>query len=651
MGSYYFDLVALEILDYSTKISFNFGITFISKEILLGALFTNPASPIFRDLVKRGLTPEEISARISDYLSVSLERVFIETPTVFTLNMSNPTVNITEEEHIENEDSAESSTTYSINVENSLLELFDHANLIAEKLYNTTAISLPILIHAVTEKYTEDYEEVTDVVLNNSTPKGYQQRQVPEKVQSEYDYIYLPRELASFLTVLNNNFSPEEETCRICGREEESKKLLRILLKKTKRNAILLGEPGVGKSALIERLAWMIVTGNCPESFKDSVIISLDVNAIIAGTRYRGTAEKRFMNLIDFLETNPNYILFIDEIHLLLGAGSCREGELDLANALKPILARGSTQVIGATTTGEYEQYFSRDKALKRRFEPVMIKEPRSHEVYPMIKNQIKALEDYHNTTISKDLIDFVMLNAACFNYETRNPDRTLDLLDKSMVSAELNNHRRVTKRDILENFSFNKKQFNKMSLKRQKATAFHEAGHYIVRHFSPELSNKKTLAISIMPATDYLGVNVIEVDPDETVSDSRDYFIQEIAVLLAGRIAEKMYTSDLSAGASSDLKKATLLATKMVTEYAFEIDLTGDRVFPSDKESQFLIDTELKSEINSCINQILDEANEYATELLSQKREYLEVLVDALMAKQILSEADINKLFAEKAK
>ena len=125
--------------------------------------------------------------------------------------------------------------------------------------------------------------------------------------------------------------------------------------------------------------------------------MSLDVNAIVAGTQYRGTAEERFRQLIQFLERNPRCILFVDEIHLLLGAGACRDGDLDLANALKPMLARGETRVIGATTEDEYKKYFSRDSALKRRFEPIEVREPRADEVYDMIKNQIKLLEETSN--------------------------------------------------------------------------------------------------------------------------------------------------------------------------------------------------------------------------------------------------------------
>lgn len=222
--------------------------------------------------------------------------------------------------------------------------------------------------------------------------------------------------------------------------------MVQILLKANKRNVILVGEPGVGKTALVEKLAWQIVTGNCVDDLKDCIIVSLDVNALIAGTKYRGMAEERFTILINFLESNPKCILFIDEVHLLLGAGSCADSSLDLANALKPLLARGTTRVIGATTSAEYEKYFSTDGALKRRFEKLYVKEPSSNEVLPMIRNQVKYLQDYHGVSISTHMLNYIMLNAACFNFETCNPDRTLDLVDKAMVSAKIDGKKKVQK-------------------------------------------------------------------------------------------------------------------------------------------------------------------------------------------------------------
>lgn len=301
--------------------------------------------------------------------------------------------------------------------------------------------------------------------------------------------------------------------------------------------------------------------------------------------------------------------------------------------------------MIGATTFDEYEKYFSKDAALKRRFEKIVVNEPHIDELYDMIQNQIFRLENYHNTTISKELVDFAVLNASCFNFETKNPDRTLDLIDRSMAGAELKGKSFVEKEDILENFAIRRKQFKMMSDAKKKATAYHEAGHYIVQKFSPEIEQYKTLAVSIMPAEDYLGINVFEVDENATPSTDRDAYIQLIARALGGRIAEKMFTSKLSSGASSDLMKATRIAKDMITRYGLDEDFTENRVYL--RESQNPMYTEsLIEKINTEIDKIIDEAKIYATELLKDHKTELLILVDALMEKGILSKADLDTIF-----
>lgn len=462
---------------------------------------------------------------------------------------------------------------------------------------------------------------------------------------SEIDLI--PEELSHCLVNISETID-ENSTCRILGRDKEVNALEKILLKATKRNAVLVGEPGIGKSAIMEKLAWKIKTGNCPEQFKNMTVVSLDVNSIIAGTMYRGQAEERFSYLVQFLNNHQNVILFIDEIHLLLGAGSTIDSGLDLANALKPILARSQTRVVGATTLEEYEKFFSRDGALKRRFEKIIVKEPTTEEVYPMIKNQIAYLEEVHKVKISKDVVDFVILNASCFNYETKNPDRTLDLIDRSMATANLEGKDEVTKESVLSVFNVNIEKFKNMSDFHKKSTAYHEVGHYLLIKYSKELIDRKVLAISIMPAEGYLGVTVWEKNEENFGSANREYYIQQMAVSLAGRIAEKRFTGTISAGACSDLEKATKTARNLVTRFGMAQTLSQNRVYIQEQDTPMYND-EMITLINSEIDKILEEAYKYAEKCIEDHVEELELLVSELLVKGILSSDDLKKSLKSK--
>lgn len=638
-AKYSFENSALQTLELARRISEYVNLNFIPRAIFFTSLFISPSSPMYKYLLDKYVTESEITELTEDEIIDVVKKEIMKK----ALNYIQKSV-VSKKYDLA---TLRFDNSISYTLESATFTLFNKAVEIASESYGKNTIAVTDLIAAFSEIFCEDYMEIMLTFDSTFTLSKPLLPNVSNNKLNNPSPFVLPANLSSFLTVLNNDFSPDEKECLICGRDEETKALIRILMKRTKRNAILIGEPGVGKSAIVEKFTWMIVTGNCPDFFKDCIVLSLDVNAIVAGTMYRGTAEQRFMELISFLKNHPKCILFIDEVHLLLGAGACRDGDLDLANALKPMLARGDTLVIGATTSHEYKEYFSKDGALKRRFERVFVNEPRVFEIYPMIKNQIKKLEESHETTISKKLVDFVILNASCYNFETKNPDRTLDLLDKCMVCAQIENRHVVTKQDVLDNFSINKRKFDKLPNKIKKSTAFHEAGHYIVHKFAEELSEYVVLAVSIIPAEDYLGVNVLEIDPDVTPSRSRTYFIQRLGSLLAGRAAEKMYSNELTAGASSDLAKATRIAKDLVTRYGLDEEFTQDRVYLRESDNTMYND-ELISLINKRVDIILKEAREYVEKLLLEKKDYLEILVDALMEDGILSAPEIDKIFEE---
>lgn len=385
----------------------------------------------------------------------------------------------------------------------------------------------------------------------------------------------------------------------------------------------------------------------CPDSLKNNTVIQLNVNSSIAGTTYRGMAEERFKLLIEYLEKHENVILFIDEIHMAIGAGEVSsKGENDMSNALKPFLASSKAKVIGATTEEEYDKIISRDSAFKRRFKKVIVKEPKSKEVYPMLKNAIKAHEKFHGVTISKEMVEYAVLISACFNNTTRNPDRTNDLIDTSMVIAKEKGLKEVTRECILENFDINFEKYEKMDINAKKSTAYHEAGHYLVWKLSSDiLKNQKGIAISIMPAEGNLGVTVYDDLSDEvTICPNHEYFIASLASTLGGRIAEELYTSDINSGASADLEYANKKAYDIVCNYAMT---SKDHYSTYIEENNYhMLNEKTIDTINQEKAELLKEAYAFAKNLLTSNKDLLEKLVNVLLEKGILDENDLNEIF-----
>ena len=215
------------------------------------------------------------------------------------------------------------------------------------------------------------------------------------------------------------------------GREEEVERLIQILSRRSKNNPCLIGEPGVGKTAVVEGLANMIATGQVPVHLKSKRIISLDLAGMLAGAKYRGEFEERFKNILTEIGQNPDNILFIDEIHTIVGAGAA-EGAIDAANIIKPALARGEMQVIGATTVSEYRRYIEKDAALERRFQPIMVQQPTKAESVLILMGLRDKYEAHHRIKISDEAIrSAVELSVRCLP-DRFLPDKALDLLDEA---------------------------------------------------------------------------------------------------------------------------------------------------------------------------------------------------------------------------
>lgn len=224
----------------------------------------------------------------------------------------------------------------------------------------------------------------------------------------------------------------------VVGRETEIRRVITILNRRTKNNAVLIGEPGVGKTAIVEGLAQKIVSEEVPDSLIDKRIVTLDLAGMIAGTKYRGEFEDRLKKVISELENNKSVIVFIDELHLIVGAGAA-EGSMDAGNILKPSLARGKIQMIGATTTDEYTRHIEKDAALERRFQPVQVPETTNAETLAILKGLRSRYEEYHGVTVDDEVLTDTVMLAKRYINDRYMPDKAIDLLDETSAHLRVN--------------------------------------------------------------------------------------------------------------------------------------------------------------------------------------------------------------------
>ena len=244
----------------------------------------------------------------------------------------------------------------------------------------------------------------------------------------------------------------------VIGRDKEIQRVIQILSRRTKNNPCLIGEPGVGKTAIAEELAEKIVAGDVPETLKNKRVVSIDISGMVAGAKYRGDFEERIKKSLNEVKKAGDVILFIDEIHTIVGAGSA-EGAVDAANILKPLLARGEVQVVGATTTNEYRKYIEKDAALERRFSPVMVEEPSKEDTIKILKGIRDKYEAHHNIKISDEAIEAAVEYSTKFVNDRYLPDKAIDLMDEASSKLKM---KKYTKPETLKKLEDEIEKINK---------------------------------------------------------------------------------------------------------------------------------------------------------------------------------------------
>lgn len=305
----------------------------------------------------------------------------------------------------------------SIGTEHLLIALLREKDCIALRLLNTLGVSIPKI-------YSELFASMG---MDVARAKEYLESQKETERDSALE------SYAMDLTAL----AAEGKLDPVIGRNEEIQRVIQILSRRTKNNPCLIGEPGVGKTAVVEGLAARIAEGDVPDSIRDKRVMTLDLSGMVAGSKYRGEFEERIKRLIVEVKRDGQVLLFIDEIHTIIGAGGA-EGALDASNILKPSLARGEIQVIGATTIEEYRKYIEKDAALERRFQPVMTNEPSEAEAIAILEGLRSAYENHHQVTITDEAIETAVKMSIRYINDRFLPDKAIDLIDEASAKVKL---------------------------------------------------------------------------------------------------------------------------------------------------------------------------------------------------------------------
>jgi len=400
------------VLNLSLQIASEMGHTYIGSEHLLLALLAEDDSVAAHFLTESGADAEKLRNEIIRISGTGSKTA------LSAASMTPRTKSIIEASLYEAQRNGQSV----IGTEHLLMALLNERDCVAVRILEQTEVSVGDLRNALVAHLGASPEDGGET---SGSKYGEKARGRGEK--SGLDATPTLKSFGRDLTDLAKNGKIDP----IIGRDNETERVIQILSRRTKNNPCLIGEPGVGKTAVVEGLAQRIVQGNVPENLRQKTIVTLDIASMIAGAKYRGEFEDRFKKVMEEVRSHPEIILFIDEIHTIIGAGAA-EGAVDAANIIKPALARGEMQVIGATTISEYRKHIEKDAALERRFQSVVVGEPSRDETVLILRGLREKYEAHHKLKIADDAIDAAVTLSTRYIADRFLPDKAIDLVDEA---------------------------------------------------------------------------------------------------------------------------------------------------------------------------------------------------------------------------
>lgn len=402
-----FDDKSQNVIRLAGEIASEMGYNYVGSEHILAAIAKEGTSAVAQALDEQGITADEICEKITEYTTPDSAGA-----PAGNLPFTPRCRTILEISHTESRRNG----AMTIAPEHMLLAILREGRSIAAKILGDLNLDINSLIASINGKGAQENQgQPTD---NGSNGKGG----AKNLTQFGTDLTKLAKQ---------GKFDP------IIGRDKEIDRVIQILSRRTKNNPCLIGEPGVGKTAVAEGLAQKIADGAIPETLKGKTVFCLDLSSMVAGTKYRGEFEERIKKALDEVKKNGNIILFIDEVHTIIGAGGA-EGAMDAANILKPMLARGDLQLIGATTLDEYRKHIEKDSALERRFQPIIVGEPTPDETVQILHGIRPKYEEHHKVTITDGALECAARMSARYITDRYLPDKAIDLIDEAASKIRL---------------------------------------------------------------------------------------------------------------------------------------------------------------------------------------------------------------------
>ena len=451
----------------------------------------------------------------------------------------------------------------------------------------------------------------------------------------------VPVQLKDYLIDLSAS-KKSTQTEKISSRDEEIEKLWSCMLLKQKSNAILVGEHGVGKTTMFLEVVRQLKTGEAPSQIASCKIIQLNTSKLLK-IKSDYSMKRVISAIIKYLMKNKNnIILYVDDLLTM-------KYDIYLAQLLIIILKKLNVKFVASITYKNYKDYFKEDDTICKYLNPIYLDEPDIEDIYDIILSKVLKLQKRYGVTISKEMINFAILTGYHLSSSnSANPESTIDVINFAFADAKRNNCKEVSKKNILGYYFINFKLEKKAENTEKIITAYHEVGHYLVTRYSKNIRSYKNAFVSILPFEDTLGLTASYEDVGKQLTFDKEFFIDEIANALGGRVGEEMYTNKYSSGALSDLNMASEMAAHVIMYYGLSSREDDKNKCYIAGEMHELLTDEIKNEINTEVTDLIKEGYKRATKIIHEHKELHEKIVSKLLEERVLMGTELDEICKE---